>query len=292
MPEVVNMDALVPAQIAVKAEDVGVAKGRLALTPLLMLAVLAGAFIAMGAVFSTVSVTGAADALPWGVTRVIAGVTFSLGLILVVVAGAELFTGNNLLVMAFVSRKLSARSLLRNWAVVYLGNLIGSVATAGVIFLTAQHEMASGKLGVTMLKIADAKCDLTIVEAFTRGVYCNALVCLAVWLCMSCRTTGEKIAAIVFPITAFVAVGFEHCVANMYFIPVGLFVQHGASPEFWAATGTTADSYAHLSWSAFLLTNLLPVTLGNIVGGAGFVGLVYWIIYRRNSPDKTGATGR
>jgi len=276
-----NFDALVPPQMAAKAEDVGVAKGRLALLPLLMLAVLAGAFIAMGAVFSTVAITGAGDALPWGVTRVLAGVTFSLGLILVIVAGAELFTGNNLLVMALVSRKLSPAMLLRNWAVVYVGNLIGSVLTAALIFLTAQHEMAGGGLGTAMLKIADAKCDLTFIEAFTRGIYCNALVCLAVWLCLSCRTTADKVLAIVFPITAFVAAGFEHCVANMYFIPVGLLVQSGASPEFWTAAGTTAETYTHLTWANFIVVNLLPVTLGNIIGGAGFVGLAYWLIYRR-----------
>jgi len=278
----IAIDSLLPPQVAAKAEDVGIAKGRVEFVPLLMLAVLAGAFIAMGAVFSTVAVTGAGDAMPWGVTRVLAGLTFSLGLILVVVAGAELFTGNNLLIMALVSRKLSVSALLRNWAIVYIGNLIGAMMTAALIFFTAQHEMAGGELGTVMLKIADAKCDLTFTEALTRGIYCNALVCLAVWLCLSCRTTADKVLAILFPITAFVAAGFEHCVANMYFIPIGLFVQNGASPGFWSTAGTSADTYAHLSWGNFFLVNLLPVTLGNIIGGAGFVGLVYWVIYRRS----------
>lgn len=284
----VSMDALLPPQMAAKAEDVGVAKGNLALLPLFTLAVLAGAFIAMGAIFSTVTLTGAAG-LPWGVARLLAGLTFCLGLILVVVAGAELFTGNNLLVMAAVSRKLSFAKLMRNWLVVYAGNFVGSLLTAIVMFFTAQYAMNDGAVGVTVLKIADAKCDLGFVEAVTRGIYCNALVCLAVWLCLSCRSTGDKVLAILFPITAFVAAGFEHCVANMYFVPIGLFVEAGAPDSFWAASGVEPSHFAHLSWANFLLVNLIPVTIGNIIGGSEFVGLVYWLIYRRQPQPRTGA---
>lgn len=282
------MDALLPPQMAAKAEDVGVAKGNLSPLPLLTLAVLAGAFIALGAIFSTVAVTGAGE-MPWGLSRVVAGLTFSLGLILVVVAGAELFTGNNLLVMAWVSGKLPLRKLLYNWGVVYAGNLIGSVLTAGLMFLTAQYAMADHEVGVTALKIADAKCQLPFVVALTRGIYCNVLVCLAVWLCLSCRSTGDKVLAILFPITAFVAGGFEHCVANMYFIPVALFIESGADTAALSAMTERAstDGLAALTWSNFLWVNLLPVTLGNIIGGAGFVGLVYWAIYHRNTAVET-----
>ena len=184
-----NFDAIPPAELAAKAEDVGVAKGNLDGASTFLLALLAGAFIAMGAVFSTITITGAQDQLPWGLTRVAAGVTFSLGLILVVTAGAELFTGNNLLVMATVSGKLPVRRLLRNWLIVYTGNFVGSIATAWLIFLTGQHNFADGQVGITALKIAETKCNLTFVEAFTRGIYCNALVCLAIWICLSCRST-------------------------------------------------------------------------------------------------------
>ncbi len=288
MNEPNSVDALLPPQIAAKAEDIGVAKGNMPALPLFVLAVLAGAFIGLGAMFSTISITGSAgvngaNALPWGVMRVIAGVTFSLGLILVVVAGAELFTGNNLLMMAAVSGKLSPAKLLRNWAIVYAGNFVGSILTALVMYLTHQHEMADGAVGLATLKLANAKCGLTWGEAMSRGVYCNALVCLAVWLCMSCRGTGEKIVAILFPITAFVAAGFEHCVANMYIIPLALFIEADAPASFWHATQTNPYAFTHLTWAAFLFANLIPVTLGNILGGGVLVAGTYWVVYRRTT---------
>ena len=241
-----TFDALPPPQIAARAEDVGLAKGRLDFTSTFLLAVLAGAFIAMGAILSTVAVTGAAGHLPWGVTRVLAGVTFCLGLILVVVAGAELFTGNNLLVMAFVSGKLPFARLMRNWAIVYVGNLIGSIATAWLMFFTAQYTFADGQVGVTALQIAASKCELSFIEALTRGIYCNALVCLAVWLCYSGRTTTDRILAILFPITAFVAAGFEHCVANMYFVPMGLAIKQWAPGDWWSAAGVSTGDFTQI----------------------------------------------
>ncbi|MBM4107219.1 MAG: formate transporter FocA [Phycisphaerae bacterium] len=279
-PDAARFDALMPPQMAAKAEDIGAAKGAMPLVPLLMLAVLAGAFIAMGSIFLTTVMTGAGE-LPWGVSRLIGGLSFCLGLILVIVAGAELFTGNNLLIMAFVSGKLSVRPLLRNWGVVYVGNFMGAVATAGVMLLTEQYMLAGGGVGTTALVIAEEKCRLDWMVAFTRGVYCNALVCLAVWLCLSCRTTTDRILAIIFPITAFVATGFEHSIANMYFIPAGLLIKSGAGDEFWRLSVVAPGSLEHLTWRHFALRNLVPVTLGNIVGGAGFVGLVYWVVYQR-----------
>jgi formate transporter FocA len=276
-------DALPPPQIAAKAEDAGAAKAKLDLLSLFVLGVLAGAFIAMGAAFSTVVMTGTEGRLPWGVARLLGGLAFCLGLILVIVGGAELFTGNNLLVMALVSRKLSLWALLRNWAVVYLGNFVGSVLTAVLMFFSAQYSMAQGQVGATVLRIADAKCSLTFAEAFTRGIYCNALVCLAVWLCLSGRSVADRILSILFPITAFVAAGFEHSVANMYFIPIGLLVKHGAASEFWRSIGISPSDFGALNTPNFFLVNLLPVTIGNIVGGSLFVGLVYWVVYRRNA---------
>ncbi|MCC6678389.1 MAG: formate transporter FocA [Phycisphaerales bacterium] len=277
-------DALMPRQIAAKAEDAGVTKARLDLLSMLLLAVLAGAFISLGALFSTVAIAGASGVLPYGITRLLAGLTFSLGLVLVVIAGAELFTGNNLLVIAFASRKVTLRQVLRNWLVVYTGNFIGSAATALGVHLSGIYGNSGGQVGRAALAIAQSKCHLTFDEAFVRGIYCNALVCLAVWLCMSCRSTGEKIGAIIFPVTAFVAAGFEHSVANMYFIPAALCVKWWAPAEFWTSAGLTQSDFSAVNTGNFLLHNLLPVTLGNIIGGVLFVGAVYWVIYIRRRP--------
>jgi formate/nitrite transporter len=249
------------------------------------LAILAGAFIASGAVFSTVTVTGLSDAgMGYGVIRLLGGVTFCLGLIAVVIAGAELFTGNNLIIMAFVSGKVALAALLRNWVIVYVGNFVGAILTALTIFLTQQYMVAGREMGVTALTIANHKCGLEFIQAVALGVMCNALVCLAVWLCSSARSTTDKILAIVFPITAFVAAGFEHSVANMYFVPMGLLIKDAAGSGFWTGLDITVTSFGNLTWGAFFFKNLLPVTIGNIIGGAGFVGLVYWFVYLR--PQK------
>jgi formate/nitrite transporter len=222
--------------------------------------------------------------MPYGVGRLLGGLVFSLGLILVVVGGAELFTGNTLIVMAWAHRRVSTAKLLQNWVVVYLGNLGGALATAVLMFLTGQYGFAGGQVGVNALNTAQAKCSLGFVQAVALGVMCNALVCLAVWLCYSARSVQDKIMSIIFPITAFVACGFEHCVANMYFIPIGLMVKDWAAPEFWALAGRTAADYPALTWPAFFWVNLLPVTIGNIIGGTVLVGLAYWSIYLRRHP--------
>jgi formate/nitrite transporter len=267
--------------MARKAESVGVDKAALPVPRLLVLAVLAGAFIALGAGFSTVAATGAQDAIGLGPTRVLAGLVFSLGLVLVVVGGAELFTGNNLLVMAFVARRITVRAVLRNWALVYVGNFVGAIATAWLVFASGQYKSGSGAFGTQALDIANTKAGLPFGEALARGVLANALVCLAVWLCLSARTVTDKILAVILPITAFVAAGFEHSIANMYFLPVGLFVKNGAGDSFWSAAGTSAGDYGDLTWGAFLVDNLVPVTIGNIIGGAVLVGLVYSLAYPR-----------
>jgi formate/nitrite transporter len=269
-----NIDALMPQEMAHKAESVGVRKAELAFSPLLALSVLAGAFIGLGALFATTVYAGS-SALPYGVARLLIGLGFCLGLILVIVGGAELFTGNNLIVMAWASCKVSTAKLLRNWSIVYLGNFIGSLGTALLVFLSGQYNAGSGVVGETALKIAVTKVNLGFVEGLALGILCNGLVCLAVWLTYSARSTTDKILSIVFPITAFVAASFEHSVANMYFIPYALFIK-AFDPTFALAHNLDLST---LTWSAFFLKNLLPVTIGNILGGAGLVAIMYWFIY-------------
>jgi formate/nitrite transporter len=215
---------------------------------------------------------------PFGVGVLLKGLIFTVGLILVVVAGAELFTGNNLILMAVLSKKVKLSGMLRNWGVVYLGNFIGSLIMALLVALSQQYTMGSGAIGQTMFKIAETKSGLAFVPAVSLGILCNILVCLAVWMAFSARTTTGKIAAIIPPITAFVAAGFEHSVANMYFIPVALFVK-SFDPSFVEKLGFDIP---HVTWGNFLLNNLIPVTIGNIVGGAFFVGVLYWFIFLRN----------
>ncbi len=277
----IQLDALLPAEMAARAEQLGVKKAHLDLLSMFVLAVLAGAFIALGAVFSTTVTAGAAGSLPFGLIRLLAGLVFSLGLILVVVGGAELFTGNNLIVMAWASGKVNTRLLLRNWAVVYAGNFAGALGTALLAFLSGQYAFGQGAVGAAALAAANAKVSLEFLPAVALGILCNALVCLAVWLSFSARTTTDRILAVVPPIAAFVAAGFEHSVANMYFIPIGLLIKAGAPLAFWESAGLSALEYPGLTWGRFLLNNLLPVTLGNIIGGTVLVGAVYWFVYLR-----------
>lgn len=275
-----TLDALIPAEMAARAESIGVKKAHLDVVSMFVLAVLAGAFVSLGAVFSTTVTAGAGD-LPYGVVRLLAGLVFCLGLILVVVGGAELFTGNNLLLMAWANRKVSTPLLLRNWVVVYLGNFTGAFSTAVLVFLTAQYTFGKGSVGASALSTANTKAGLDFVQAIALGVMCNALVCLAIWLTYSARTTTDRILAVIPPITAFAAAGFEHSVANMYFLPIGLFIKAWAPDSFWTAIGKTAADYPKLTWTNFLVGNLLPVTIGNIIGGALLVGAVYWFVYLR-----------
>ncbi len=286
------LDALLPAEMAIKAEEIGVKKATMNLAALAALSVLAGAFIAFGAVFSTTVSAGAGDVLPFGLIRLIAGLVFSLGLILVVVGGAELFTGNNLIVMAWANRKISLAQVLKNWAVVYLGNFAGAFMTAVLVYFSSHHLLGKAAVGAATLATAETKSGLSFGQAMARGILCNVLVCLAVWLSYSGRTTADKVLAIVPPITAFVACGFEHSVANMYFIPAGLFIKAGAAESFWNQIGKSASDYPSLSWGHFFFANLLPVTIGNIIGGAVLVGIVYWFVYlRKPNGEAAGSMG-
>ncbi|RPI89540.1 MAG: formate transporter FocA [Chloroflexi bacterium] len=264
--------------MAVKAEDLGVKKAKLPTADMFALAVLAGAFISIGAIFATTVAAGGA-ALPFGVNRLLTGLVFTVGLILVVVGGAELFTGNALIMMAFASGKVTIAQVLRNWVIVYVGNFVGAILTAYLVFLGKQYVFGGGSIGLAALNIGEAKTSLGFVQAIALGIMCNALVCMAVWMCYSARTTTDKILAIIPPIATFVAAGFEHSIANMYFIPLALFVKNSGNAAFFASIGKTAADFSHLTWGNFFVMNLLPVTIGNIIGGAVMVGLIYWFIY-------------
>jgi len=278
-PERLSLDPLLPAEMALRAEEIGAGKARASALNLLALSVLAGAFIALGAAFFTTVTTDAG--FGYGPTRLLGGVAFSLGLFLVVVAGAELFTGDNLMVMAWAGRRISTVLLLRAWGIVYLGNLFGAVATALLVFLSAQWRFADYEVGANALRIANAKVNLDFAEAFFLGVLCNALVCLAVWLTYSARSNIDKAIAVVFPITAFIASGYEHSIANMYFIPLGLLLKR--QDAVLTAVGTDSAQLGNLDVAHLLFANLLPVTAGNLVGGGLLVGAVYWFVYRRGA---------
>ncbi len=276
----VVIDALMPPAMARKAEQVGADKARRDVATLFVLAVLAGAFIALGALFATTVVAGAGGSLPFGLVRLLAGLAFSLGLILVVIGGAELFTGDNLMVMAWAGRKITAREIIRAWAVVYAGNLVGAVGTAALVFLSGQYRFGDGAVAIAALNIAEAKGELGFVEAFFLGVLCNVLVCLAVWMCFSARTVVGKVVVIVPPITAFVAAGFEHSIANMYFLSFATMIHDYAPADFLSSIGADDSAYLNIG-IPYMILNLVPVTLGNMVGGVVLVGLVYWFVYLR-----------
>jgi len=271
------VDAYKPAQIAQLVNDVGVAKANMPIVTSFMLAVLAGAFISLGAVFYTVVITGN-PGLGFGLSKLVGGLVFCLGLVLVVVAGAELFTGNNLIVMAAAEGRIPFSKVGRSWAIVFAGNLVGSLATVFLMVLTRQYEFADHAVGAMAVKIAAGKTSLDFVTALARGIMCNALVCLAVWLCFAGRNIVDKVLALLLPITAFVASGFEHCVANMYFIPMGWALKGKVRPEALTDAGLTPEKLDTLGLTGFI-QNLIPVTLGNIVGGTIMVGVIYWFVY-------------
>lgn len=291
MSDQISFDAILPPGMAAKAEDLGVKKANLSAINMFVLGILAGAFIGIGAIFATTVGAGSmavkdaagqaafSTGLPFGVTRLLMGLVFTVGLILVVVGGAELFTGNTLITMAFASKKVTLAQLLRNWGIVYAGNFVGSILTAYIVFMGKQYMLGNGAIGLTALNIGEAKTALEFPQAVALGIMCNALVCMAVWMCYSARSTTDKILAIIPPISCFVAAGFEHSIANMYFIPLALFAKGDA--KLLELIGKTAADFPHLTWGNFFIANLLPVTLGNIIGGAIMVGMLYWFVYLR-----------
>ena len=260
-----GFDAYAPAEIARRVEMVGVAKARMPTLPLLMLGVLAGAFIGLG---SMLFVIVRADAtLGLAASQLVGGLVFSLGLVLVTVAGAELFTGNNLLAMAWADGRIGTPEVLRNWVLVCGANFVGAAGLALVVFASGHTAMASGAVGRAVVRIALAKQQLPLHEAFLRGLLCNVLVCMAVWMAMAGRSVVDKALAVIFPVTAFVAAGFEHSIANMYLMPLAWLVQEANATPAVTLTG--------------IFTNLAVVIAGNLVGGSVLVGLVYHVIYRR-----------
>jgi len=282
-----TIEAYPPPEVARKAEVVGVTKGTRDTLSTVLLGILAGVFIGLGAMFCTLVTTDAG--LGFGLTKLLGGLAFCLGLILVVVAGAELFTGNCLIVMSWMSGRTSLNQLLRNWGLVYFANLLGGLSLAGLMFYTYQWAFNGYGVGANALLIANAKVNLSFGSALARGILCNALVCLAIWLCFSARTVTGKILSILFPITAFVAAGFEHSIANMYFIPMGILL--AGQPAVLETAGVTASGLANLTWTGFV-GNLVPVTIGNIIGGGILIGAVYWLAYLRSERAAELVTAR
>ena len=269
MNEIYGFDAFSPSEIADRIENVGVKKANLPLLQMFMLGLLAGVFVGLGAMFNVIVLSD--TNLSFAVSRVLGGLFFSMGLMMVLIAGAELFTGNNLLAMAWADGKISIKQVLRNWIVVCFANLIGGISLAVLVYLSGHTDMNHGAIATQYLNIASAKCSIPFREAFFSGILCNVLVCLAVWMAQAGRSVMDKVVVIILPVAAFVAAGFEHCVANMYYIPMGLLLK---------------DSHADImnvdaiTWLGFF-NNLIPVILGNLVGGSVLVSLVYYLIYRK-----------
>ena len=270
MSELFGSDAYAPREVARRIESVGVAKARMAALPLCLLGVLAGAFIGLGSLFFVIIKSD--PTLGFALSQLLGGLVFSLGLLLVVVAGAELFTGNNLLAMAWADGQIGSAALLRNWALVCAANFVGAAGLALLVYASGHTGLNGGAIGQQVVRIALAKQALPWHEAFFRGVLCNVLVCMAVWMAMAGRSVVDKAVAIVFPVSAFVAAGFEHSIANMYLFPLAMLVQGDAA-------GTPGVTWAGLAG------NLLPVIAGNLLGGSVLVGLVYHLVYRRSAPE-------
>lgn len=278
----VSVDCRTPASIADSlSRSICVQKVNASVFKLIILGILAGSYIAFGAVLATVVGHDVAKYAGLGIARLVSGAVFSLGLMLVVIAGAELFTGNNLMLMSVLDRKSSLGKMFFKWGIVYIANFAGAVFLAYLFYHSGLWKMGENMgVGVNALKLANFRMSLTFTEALTRGILCNWLVCLAVWMALASRDVIGKIFACFFPIMAFVASGFEHCVANMYFIPMGLFLKTSGkiTPEGLDLT--------NLTWANFFTRNLIPVTIGNIIGGAIFVGLLYWSVYVKGVETK------
>jgi len=263
------------------AEEAGVYKASKHPFTTFFLAITAGVFISIAFVFYITATTGA-EALPWGMTKLVGGICFSLGLMLVVVCGADLFTSTVLTMVAKASGRITWGQLARNWINVYVGNFFGAAFFVGLIWFAGQYMAANGAWGLNVLQTADHKMHHTFIQAVCLGTLANLMVCMAVWMSYSGRTLTDKMLAMVLPVAMFVASGFEHSIANMFLIPMAIVIRDFASPEFWQATGTTAAQFSHLTVKDFITDNLIPVTLGNIIGGGLLVGLTYWVIYLRD----------
>jgi formate transporter len=280
---IASLEPLVPAAMALASEDLAVKKAKQAYRIQFMLAMLGGAFVGLGSLFAMITISGAEGMMAYGLTRLLMGVTFSLGLLLVVLAGAQLFTSDCLMVMAWASGRLDTGRMFKVWATVWAGNFAGSVVLAALVFFSGHYMAGNGEVGATALYLAAYKTALAPGKAFFMGILCNVLVCLAAWLSLSARSLTDKVLAILFPVSAFVAAGFEHCVANMFFVPYGLMIKYGASADFWATAAGQRVAAMDIPVDRFAV-NMVAVTFGNWVGGALLVGAVYWLIYSRPKP--------
>ncbi len=263
---------LSPQEIAEKVENIGITKSQMPIAQLILLGILAGAYIGFGAMNYTIIKSD--SSLSFAVSQLLSGLFFSLGLILVSISGAELFTGNNLLLLAWSKKKITALSVAKNWGLIIFANLIGALILAYIIYWSGHPDMNNGKIAETYVKVANKKASLGFTEAFLKGILCNILVCLSVWMAYAGQTITDKVMGIIFPITAFVAAGFEHSVANMYILSIGLLEKSHVAYAADALTITGA------------ISNIVPVLLGNIIGGGVFVGLVYSTIFKDQTLEK------
>ncbi|ROV62604.1 formate transporter FocA [Vibrio ponticus] len=276
-----QFDSLLPPQMAERAAEIGLGKATKDPMKSLLLAISAGIHIGIAFIFYTTVTTGASD-MAWGMSRLIGGIAFSLGLILVVVTGGELFTSSVLTLVARASGKITWGMLFKNWVVVYIGNLIGALLLVGCMLVTKQYMFGHGEVGLNAMAISQHKLHHGFFQAVALGIMCNVLVCIAVWMTFSGRTLTDKIMVMILPVAMFVSAGFEHCIANMFQVPMAIGIKNFAPAEFWQMTGANIADYADLNLVDFILNNLIPVTLGNIIGGGLFVGMWYWLIYLRD----------
>ncbi len=270
-----------PLTMAQKAMQVGQARTNRMLSTTFYLAITAGFFIGIAFIFYIVVTTGAQN-MPYGMARLIGGLAFSLGLILVIVCGGELFTGSLLAIIAKASNKITMRRMLKSWLVVYLGNLMGALLLVCLMMLTKQYLQDNGAVGLNYMTVANAKLQYDFAQAITLGIMCNVLVCLAIWMSYSAQSIIDKVIVIMLPVCMFVAAGFEHCIANIFLIPMAILIKNNTPAEFWQATGADITQFNDLTWANFFTTNLLPVTIGNMIGGILLVGMTYWFILLKN----------
>jgi len=275
-----------PAETALAMCGVSEKKATNATINLIILGILAGVYIGFGAQLATMIMSDLGSYLGVGFAKFLGGSVFSVGLMLVVLAGAELFTGNSLVITGVLSGRITAGQMLRNWVIVYLANFAGSLLLVWLMYGSGLWKTGSGMVGARAVIIANGKVNLSFFEAVTRGILCNWMVCLAVWLAICAKDVVGKIFSIYFPIMAFVASGFEHSIANMYFIPMGIALKGQA---FVANALPAGTDLGNLTWGRFIGANLIPVTIGNVIGGAFFVGFLYWFIYLRSEGAQVGA---
>lgn len=281
-PVPVSFDLHNPYEMASIAENAMTIKAKKPFSTAFLSGIFGGFFIALAFVFYTLVTTGSAT-MPYGMAKLVGGICFSMGLMLVILCGSDLFTSTTMTTIAKASKKITWREMFGNWLTVYFGNFAGALLLVAIIYVSGHPWDAGGSIARNYLNIAQHKIHHTFIEAVALGIMCNVMVCLGAWLAYSGRSATDKILAVILPVAMFVACGFEHCVANMYEIPMGILLQSTASPEFWLAQGVEATKYADLNISNFLLNNLLPVTLGNIIGGGLLIGMGNWLLFLRPS---------